>query len=162
MAVDWPGRIAEIERQLHAPEPQKRVEAVERLEVLDAPAADPLLLGALADQSDDVRVRAARALGRRRVAAAEPTLMRWLGEPEPKLRAAAADALGSLCRGAPCAKSAGGALVRVLGDAESEVRQVTVSALAHLEAREAVPALTGRLDDENLAVRRGAATALGD
>ena len=83
LAVDWPGRIAEIERQLHAAEPQKRLEAVERLEVLEAPAAEPLLLGALSDGADEVRVRAARALGRRRVAAAEPTLLRWLGEPEP-------------------------------------------------------------------------------
>jgi HEAT repeat protein len=157
--------VARVAADLHAPEVSRRREAVERIDAWSTDEARPHLLQALGDSDLEVRVRAAAALGRRRMSDATPTLLAILGDPEPKLRAAVSVALGLAAGDAdpPWPERAARALERGLGDAEHEVREAAVTGLGSLPrplARSAAVAITGRLDDDHPAVRQKAAAVL--
>ena len=67
---------------LHHSDDRVRVEAVRGLDGMAAPRSSALLRSALADQSQDVRTAAARALGRRREHEALPDLLGCVTSPE--------------------------------------------------------------------------------
>jgi HEAT repeat protein len=118
------------------------------------------LIHATKDRAVRVRKAAVEALGHRRVAAAEAALVRRLVDDRwPMVRSVAAEALGGLGSSA----EADEALARALKDASPIVRAPVVQALGRRRVASAAPDLRDRLedDDEDAAVRRAAAQALG-
>lgn len=111
--------------------PSVRLSAVETLARLEANnTARPLAI-ALKDRDQDVRERAAYALGALGRAAKEtvPTLIIALKDPQATVRAAAADALGSVGKDDAAAVNA---LTEALDDKDWLVRFQTVRALASI------------------------------
>lgn len=155
---DWIGRVALDAEGLSAPTPAARLEAVQQLAAHDLSLTEPYLLVALQDIALEVRLDAARALGRGGSQRAVPALIEWLGDPEVRSRLAAAKALGEI--GGAAARSA---LVRSLGDSEHNVRQVAVRALGAIGKRgdlSVVTPLVARLSDDKADVRREAVEQL--
>jgi cellulose synthase operon protein C len=158
--------VDRVGAELRSSEVSHRREAVEHLEAFSSEEARPLLYSALADSDLEVRVRAAAAIGRRRLGDAAPRLAALLGDAEPRMRAAAAAALGQVggAAEAPWPERSARALERSLGDVEHEVREAAVSALGALPralGRSAAINVTARLDDEHPGVRQKAAGVLG-
>ncbi len=157
--------VERVAALLRSTEVGARRDAVDKLDSFGSDEARPYLYSALNDSDLEVRVRAALAIGRRKLGDAAPRLVTLVGDPEPRLRAAAATALGQVAAGAepPWPERSAHALERVLGDAEHEVREAAVGAigaLPRLLARSAAVAVTGRLDDDNPGVRQKAAAIL--
>lgn len=151
-SFDWIARIELDAEGLTAENPSVRVAAVQALAGYDINLTERYLLGALNDAALEVRLDAARALGRGRSQRAVPALIEWLGDIEPKTRIAAAEALGDI--GGPQATSA---LARSLGDPDHGVRQRAVRAIGAIGKRgdlAAVISLLPRLSDEKADVRR--------
>lgn len=151
-SFDWIARIELDAEGLTAENPSVRVAAVQALAAYDINLTERYLLGALNDPALEVRLDAARALGRGRSQRAVPALIEWLGDIEPKTRIAAAEALGDI--GGPQATSA---LARSLGDPDHGVRQRAVRAIGAIGRRgdlAAVISLLPRLSDEKADVRR--------
>ena len=157
--------IETLATDLRGPEAARRREAVDKLDAISADEARPYLLQALGDTDVEVRVRAARSIGRHRIADATPQLVALVENPEPRLREAAVEAIGLLRALRPDADArALGALERALGDAEPSVRQAALSAIGRLDRDQAQPvtvALAARLDDDNAGVRQRACEVLG-
>lgn len=160
---DWIGRVALDAEGLSAATPAARREAVQQLAAHDLSLTEPYLLLALQDAALEVRLDAARALGRGGSQRAVPALIEWLGDPEVRARLSAAEALGEI--GGATARSA---LVRSLGDSEHNVRQLAVRALGAIGKRgdaSVVTPLLARLSDDKADVRRETVEqleALGD
>jgi cellulose synthase operon protein C len=151
-SFDWIGHVELDAEGLTAENPSVRVAAVQALAAYDINLTERYLLGALTDAALEVRLDAARALGRGRSQRAVPTLIEWLGDIEPKTRVAAAEALGDI--GGPQASAA---LARSLGDPDHGVRQRAVRAIGAIGQRgdrSAVIALLPRLSDDKADVRR--------
>ena len=149
---DWAGRVADDASGLSEESATTRLAAVAQLASDDPSLAAPYLLRALQDNDNNVRLEAARALGRLRVAAAAETMVNWLADADPATRAAAAEVLGAI--GGDVATSA---LVRSLGDIDAGVRLRAVSGLGRIGAAGAnavVIPLIGRLEDDKAEVRR--------
>ena len=130
--------------------------------------AVPLLIEALSDKDGDVRHFAASALGRIGPTAkpAVRPLIRLLHDEGVLIRLAAAEALGRI-HGDPRGTGEASpplirALVGALKDEESSVRWSAAQALGEIgpAAKEAVPALTDALNDNNRRVRNRAALAM--
>lgn len=162
-SFDWIGHIELDAEGLTAENPGLRVTAVQALAAYDINLTEPYLIRALDDATLEVRLDAARALGRGRSQRAVPLLIEWLGDAEPKTRTAAAEALGDI--GGPQASAA---LARSLGDPDHGVRQRAVRAIGAIGKRgdaAAVIALLPRLSDDKADVRREAVEqleAIGD
>lgn len=152
----WPGRLHRLEHDLGHADASRRRDVVRELAGYPAEAAQAALLDALEDDDLAVRLEAAQAAGRVRLAAAVPILRDWLDDANAETRAAAASALGAIGD----ARARDG-LLRALGDATAEVRRVAVDAAAALGGDEAVPALVGALDDRDVLVRVAVVEALG-
>jgi HEAT repeat protein/energy-coupling factor transporter ATP-binding protein EcfA2 len=116
----------------------------------------------LGDEDPEMRVTAARALGR--LGQATPAVARVLhgalGDPDPRVRIAAAGALGWLGQATPEVVRA---LVGALGDADPLVRIAAARALGQLSQAtpEVLRALCEALGDTEPQVRIEAARALG-
>ena len=160
------------------PDPRTRHIAIEVLGQLAG--ADDILVAALADTDDDVRLAAASALARRD----NPALRAALDDPDPAVRAACAAALldsepraravldalmGSddaelrlvAVRGLACARgpAAAAAIIELASDADPRVRAAAVRALPAAGAT-AITLLGDAIRDEHRGVRLAAADAL--
>jgi HEAT repeat protein len=163
----------------------RRASAAFRLGDIGNAQAASALITALRDRDRDVRIAAARSLGRLRIAeagaelvaaAAErrvpEALVRWallqigapvlpelralLASPDERERAAALQLIGLL--GGP---SDAGAVRERLRDGSALVRTQAARALGRLGGERDLPALIEALEDRIAAVRAAAATALG-
>ena len=131
-----------------------------------ARAAVPALVGALGDKDPDVRREVLFALGSMgaEAASSEGTIVKSLDDPEVRVRASAAYALGRI--GQP-AKVAVTHLKKSLESPDSILRVVSAWSLVQIApkdpqvVRDALPVLMQGLQNQNVAVRRGAAEALG-
>jgi HEAT repeat protein len=149
---DWSGRVDLDAEGLRSDDPATRREAVQLLSGYDIRFTEVHLLGALNDPVLDVRLDAARALGRGGSQPAVAVLIEWLGDVEVKTRIAAAEALGDI--GGAQASSA---LTRSLGDVDHGVRQRAVRSLGAIGKRgdtAVVISLLPRLSDDKADVRR--------
>lgn len=158
-AVDafiWPNVPDEIAQGLSADDVVERRNAAARLLELPPTMAAPLVLRALDDTDNEVRLTAARAAAELRVEGAGDRVVEWLGEGDARLRRTACEVI----RLSPSDRAVA-PLSRVLGDANSEVRVAAARTLGMLGNREAVPSLLGHLDDPSLDVRAAIVRALG-
>ena len=124
--------------------------------------AVPALAAALGDESVEVRVTVAEALGAigEGAAPAVPALIHSLESDEDEdVRANAAEALGLV--GEPAAEPAIPALLKALKDAEPQVRAYSAWALGEIayESKEAEDALAAAMEDDDEHVRTWAAEA---
>jgi HEAT repeat protein len=178
------GAIARVSRRLADPRAHRRAEHAALLGDMCSPLAEVPLLQALNDRDPDVRLAAARSLGRLRPrgaagpllyalaqglvpravaanaligigAAALPGIRNLLSDAEPAARANAVELLGRL--GNPRDSLA---LRARLGDDAPLVRRRACEALARLGADDACDALEELLTDEAAEVRMSAAEAL--
>ena len=120
------------------------------------PRVVDLLLESLSDDDPGVRERAARGLGRNRVAGAVGALVEALRDSDAVVRGTAAWALGRLR-----AETAVGPLTSALADTEADVVEQAASALGFIGSDAAVAALGGTLGAVDADVRARAAWALG-
>jgi HEAT repeat protein len=163
----------------------RRATAAFRLGDIGTPAAEPALVHALSDPSQEVRIAAARSLGRLRVPESVPSLLasaadrrvpgplvRWallqigpqalpglralLSAEEPRARAGAVQLIGLL--GGPRDAAEVGARLR---DTAAVVRAQAALALARIGSEETMEALLATLEDRIPEVREAAGTALG-
>jgi HEAT repeat protein len=147
------GAIARVSRRLADPRAHRRDEHAALLGDMCSPLAEVPLLHALNDRDPDVRLAAARSLGRLRPrSAAGPLLYALVQGLVP--RAVAANALISI--GAAALPG----IRNLLCDEEPAARANAVELLGRLGNPRDSPALRERLDDEAPVVRRRACEAL--
>jgi hypothetical protein len=158
-----PERIAfdRLVQRLRDPDPDIRREAVLRLSALGSPEVPELLLTALDDQNDRVRLSALNALVGSNHRAAADAFRRYVQHENPALRLAALRGLASLdARYLPTA-----ALVDRLEDPDPSVRRTAAELLGwrrHDRATsDIVHALALALHDDDRTVRAAAVQALG-
>lgn len=156
LGFDWSGRIDQLADNLQAPSPSVRRQTLERLGTYPPSHVARYLLTALEDENIQVRVTAARLLGRGHVEEAVPQLVGWLTDQEEELRVAACTALGRIGDDRAVAP-----LSRVMGDASADVRQAAVEALAAIGTQGATVPIISRLGDTHPRVRQTAAEGLG-
>ncbi len=154
-ALVWPDVAARAQRDLASTDVGTRRAAVERLGHLSETEAGPLVLAALADADDSVRIAAADAAIALHLRGATDAAKSWLSSPNPKLRSKACE----LAETFPNPRTIAG-LARALGDSDATVRATAADALGHQRADESVPPLLGRLDDPAPNVRVSAIDAL--
>ena len=152
------GNLAAHIAALRDESPAVRSRAADELGVLGESAAEavPMLIAALHDTYEPVRLNAAYALG----AIGEPAvpkLIETLGAENGQTRRMAAYALGAV------GEAAVPALSEALGEAEDAARVEAAYALAQIgsPAHNAVPALMARAEDSVVEVRRYSVDALG-
>ncbi len=161
LAFDWSGRVALEAEGLSDPDLDRRLRTVTALGALDAALAEPYLIAALAEPGDeiddlskydDIRIEAARALGRNRSQRVVPIMIEWSADISAELREVAAEVLGAVG-----GDDATAALVRSLGDLDPDVRLKTVTALGALgvagSTKVVIPLIT-RLDDDKVDIKR--------
>ncbi len=187
-AFVWPNTIDQIEQDLKAEDAGTRRAAAQRLGELPESVARRLILQALGDADDEVRLAAAEAAVDQRLGAAAVRVIPWLNDSERRLRLVAAEllrhapeprAVAPLARvlsdqdaavraaaaaalgesGDPVAATA---LLGHLDDPMPSVREVVVEALARLRDPSAVVPLIGKIQDSRVGVRRRVAAALGE
>jgi HEAT repeat protein len=158
-AFTWPREAARIEAELAADDVQQRRAAARRLDRLTPGQARPLLNVALEDADADVRLAAARAAQRLRIAGVGRRVVGWLHERDARLRLAAVELLAL-----DPVEDAVLPLGRVLADADVRVRRGAAAALGDIGQLElaggakgvggrAAAQLLGRLDDADAEVR---------
>jgi HEAT repeat protein len=155
-ALVWPDVPERIEHKLASMDPVARRSGARELASLGPVRATPLLLRALDDGDTDVRIAAADAAIRLRIAPATAAVLPWINGPVPALRTKACEVASALPD-----PHAVPALSRALGDAEVTVRGAAAAALgAYVGVGEAVPPLLGKLDDASPGVRAVIAQSL--
>jgi cellulose synthase operon protein C len=150
----WPNTAERIEKQLKDPDVVQRRKAAQQLGDLPASMARRLVLQALVDGDEEVRLTAADVAMDLRLSAGEHVVA-WLADPERRLRLAAAE----LLRVSPAPRAVP-ALGRVLSDPDPAVRSAAASALGASGEKDAVMPLLGHLDDSLPQVRRAVVLAL--
>lgn len=150
------GALVPLLEKLKADSDELRYWAVRALERFESPVVGPLLVGLLTDDSADVQLAAAEALG----ATALPVevagrVLRHLAAEDWRVRRAVAHAV-SRQDSWPAA-----AFEPWLEDADEDVRFWTVRVLARRKDPAAIPLLLGRFEDEAWPIRNAAAEALG-
>ncbi len=152
------GNLSACVTALQNGDPETRSRAADELGLLGHSAAEalPMLIAALRDDYEPVRLNAAYALGTIG-GAAVPALIETLRDENGPARRMAAYALAAV--GEPAVP----ALSEALNHTEEAVRLEASYALAQLgsAAREAMPALMARITDDCVEVRRYIAEAFG-
>jgi HEAT repeat protein len=154
-ALVWPDVAEKVERDLASSDPATRHAAARDLPSLGAKRAGPLVMRALGDPDDDVRLVAADAAMRLRITGATDAMVSWLNAADPRLRRKACEVARALPNPHTVAP-----LSRTLGDPDADVRAAAAEALGHQSSPDAVPPLLGRLDDPAPAVRIAIVAAL--
>ncbi|MBI4508730.1 MAG: HEAT repeat domain-containing protein [Deltaproteobacteria bacterium] len=154
-AFDWAGKLLAAAEGLKAPDPKRRVHAIQDLAGGDIEATKPYLLPVLDDPSPEVRLAAAVVLGKAKVEETVEKVAEWLSSPDKTVRVAAAGVLGDIA-----SPRAVAALTRTLVDSEADVRRAAVEALGRIGGKDVAAALAARLDDDSALVRRAAAQEL--
>jgi HEAT repeat protein len=157
-ALDWSGKLAEVERGLRSPLVVEREAAVEALRALDRDAALPLLRLALADSEAAIVERAMAVVGDRGLTEATPLVAALAADPRAAVRAAACELIARL---AP-PEAGRAALRRALGDTAASVRRAAAAALVHLDRAGAVAEVSALLDDPADEVRVEVVRLLGE
>jgi HEAT repeat protein len=138
-----------------------RHDAADAIAKIGSPAV-PFLITALKSENQQVRWRAASALGEigAEASAAVPALIVTLQDEDEYIRRISAYALGKI---GPEASAAVPKLIDALQDEDRNLRIVVAYTLGKIgsEASAAVPNLIGALQDKSAEVRLNAATALG-
>ncbi|HEY9671650.1 MAG TPA: HEAT repeat domain-containing protein [Waterburya sp.] len=138
-----------------------RHDAADAIVKIGSPAV-PFLIKALKAENQQVRWRAASALGEigAEASSAVPTLIVTLQDEDEYIRRIAAYALGKI---GPEASAAVPKLIEALQDEDRNLRMVAAYALGKIgaEAASAVPPLIVTLQDKNAEIRLNSATALG-
>jgi HEAT repeat protein len=149
-ALVWPDVPERIERDLGAPDPATRRSAAQQIAELGPTRGGPLVMRALGDADDEVKLAAAETAVRLRVEQATDEVLGWLGggARDARLRRKACEVARALPNPRAVAP-----LARTLGDPDPEVRQAAADALGHQASPDAVPPLLGKLDDPHPAVR---------
>lgn len=185
-SIEEQGVLTRYIRDVKSPLKWTRAHALRLLGELKVPASVPALLEALEDRDPDVRIVAARSLGRMRLQAAEealvaqlgrheqavsariaaiciqmgartgPLLIKTLRDAQPKARFWAARILGEIKESRAC-RSLGDALL----DPDPDVRSASAWALGSIADRETAPLVETALRDPVWFVRAHAAEALG-
>ena len=155
-ALVWPDVPERVERRLASSDLVTRRAAARELATLGTQRARPLVLHALEDADDDVKLAAATSAIRLHIEEAAVAVLPWLGGPAPSLRSAACE----VARALPDARAVP-ALARALGDTETGVRAAAAEALgAYGGNADATPPLLGKLDDPSPHVREVIVRAL--
>ena len=147
-ALVWPDVPERIEKGLAAADPNARRMAAHDLQTLGPARGGPLVLRALSDPDDEVRLAAADSAIRLRVAAATDIVIPWLGVKDARAKKKACEVARALPNPRAVAP-----LARALGDPDQEVRQSAAEALGASGSPDAVAPLLGKLDDANPPVR---------
>lgn len=151
----WPNTAERIEKQLGHSDVAQRRKAALRLGELPPSMARRLVLKALTDGDDEVRLAAADVAMDLRLKSAGEQVVAWLNDPERRVRQAAAE----LLRVSPVARAVA-PLGRVLGDPDPGVRAAAAAALGAAGSKDAAMPLLGHLDDSVPQVRRAVVMAL--
>ena len=139
---------------LQSENPDARWWAARALAGIDGPAAARMLLAALADPDEDVRVCAIMGLGERREAAAVDELLALWPEANAYVGPHIGDALSKI--GEPAVPG----LVESLVAGPVAVRVQAARALVRIESQQSIPALIKALDDPEPTVEHYAWDAL--
>jgi HEAT repeat protein/beta-lactamase regulating signal transducer with metallopeptidase domain len=132
--------------------------AARSLGQLQDPRAVPGLIGVLKDSDPKVRASAAEALGELEDPRALPALADLLNDASTEVRRSALDALSHFEDGLlPSA-----AIIRALGDADTDVRHNAAHLAGKLRDRSATPALVKLVGDPSSDVRQAAIEAIGE
>jgi HEAT repeat protein len=147
--------LARLRAQLHDPDPEKRIAAIEALVLEQDTASVPLIVELLKDSVTEVRRTAARGLGPIGDLRAVEPLAEFYGVEEDATAAGAAQkSLVNL--GAASVDP----LVRLLRSIRPDVRSGAAYALGRIGSANAVDPLIRLLGDREVKVRRGAVFAL--
>jgi Tol biopolymer transport system component len=141
---------------LNSPVWQLRLTAVQQQEMLAEGAPLSVLLSALHDEHENVRVAAVRGLGEHASQASIEPLVHAMQDSAWTVRAAAALALGKLKK-----RTLMEPLVAALRDEDASVRTAAASALGSLGEQAALAPLAEALYDPEWTVREAAVIALG-
>lgn len=155
--ADWPSAQRDPAQRIESATAARRVELLQEWATRNPSAVEPLVLRALEDPDERVRVTAAELAGRLRIRPARAIVERWIDEPQSTLRAAAARALATLADGAAIPM-----LTRLFNDRDAEVKLAAVQAIGAIGGGAAVVPLLDRLSDDDSDVRIAAARALGE
>ena len=146
--------LPDVRRALQSLEADVRWWAVRALAGIPGEKADVLLLGALEDADEDVRVCAILGLGERSLAAAVEPLLELLPAANSYVARHIGDALSKI--GEPAV----GGLIQTLSADSPAVRVQAARALVRIESHAAIPALIAALDDPEPVVEHYAWEAL--
>jgi HEAT repeat protein len=154
-SLEEQGILTRFLREVKSPLKWSRAHALRILGELKIPASVPALLEALEDKDPDVRIVAARALGRMRLQAAEEALVALLGKHEQSVSARiAAICIEMGTRTAPL-------LIRALRDGRPKARFWAARILGEIKESRACRSLGDALLDPDPDVRSASAWALG-
>lgn len=157
LAIEWPVGAGTPGRTLASLSSAQRVEVIARRAAQGGQEASGLLLAALEDPDEIVRIAAADQCGRLRLRGAQAPLLRWLELSSAPVRVAAIRALSLLAD-----RSALAQVTRMLSDRDRAVKLAAIDAVVALGGRDSVVSLLDRLGDEETEVRIAAARALGE
>lgn len=147
-ALVWPDVLERVERSMHSTDRDERRKAARKLADIGRARGTPLVLEALGDSDDEVRIEAAKAAVVLRAEGASDAVLPWLGDKEAKVRLAACDVL----RAMPAVRAVP-QLARTLQDNDPNVRAAAAEALGAQKSPDAVAPLMGKLDDQSPPVR---------
>lgn len=149
------GALQPVLEKLRADSDELRYWAVRALERFESPVVVPLLVDLLTDESQDVQLAAAEALGAKRLPPdLAPSVLRHLAAEDWRVRQAVARAVGAQ-DGWPAETFA--PWVR---DQDEDVRFWSVRVLASRRDPATIPMLLERFEDEAWPIRNAAAEAL--
>lgn len=154
-SLEEQGILAKFLRDVKGPLKWTRAHALRILGELKVPASVPALLEALEDKDPDVRIVAARSLGRMRLQAAEEALVAQLGKHEH----AVSSRIAAIC--IEMGTRTGPLLIRTLRDGKPKARFWAARILGEVKESRACRALGDALLDPDPDVRSASAWALG-
>lgn len=143
----WGGKLTETSKSLESTSAQDRVAAINEMRNFPPHLVVPLILEALDDDVDTVRLAAIRALQVLGAREATPRIIPLLEDRRVDIRVASAEALGDLGD-----RDAIDPLLAALSDRDSDVRGAAIVSLGKLRDPDTIPTLTGMLSDDAPAV----------
>ena len=154
-SIEEQGVLTRYIRDVKSPLKWTRAHALRILGELKVPASVPALLEALEDRDPDVRIVAARSLGRMRLQAAEEALVAQLGRHEQAVSAR----IAAIC--IQMGARTGPLLIKTLRDAQPKARFWAARILGEVKESRACRSLGDALLDPDPDVRSASAWALG-